>query len=725
MVYRGVVLAVSELAGIVKSVAVRERGTVVFELGAHGSDETYRCAYAGPNEVDRGDYIICTGHWVERVEGAQFRVSFITPSLPETAEGMQQYLASGKIPTIGPSLAAAIVSAFGSKSLEVMEGESARLTVVNGIGPERASRLGSYVAEHIAGLRLRETLAEIGLSDHGVARLAKRYGRDLVFQLSQNPYDLLARYPVFEFDAADQYARKIGFRSEVKQLRGAIRCILYYQSSQVGGSTLPEFVVREKVGALGLELPVSDEILSEITSDRDLSRVEGVDGVIYWVAGRHWELASSAMRAISAREIVENCLEQAISKKVHDKGSEFGAVTFSGAMTILRSRSWEGAQDQLRGIVDLASSVAPELRVVATAVSGAAADQLGYVLGRAATTLHKCLGIGVAGSSVCYTESSPLPADIIIVDEAHLLDLKLLELLLQGVSKTTAIILCGNPLLQRPDDIDLVLSSLIRAPGARVIDPSGCKNENRPGSMYKVARSIERGEFVPVSAESPEDLLHKMIDNPVISLWVKTDREARYALDQILPQMIESCGASTVQLISGQRKGLLGFDTLNKAYLRVFNPIAAARGVPKVQGEFLAVGDRLRVTRNLNSENLRTGDVVTIEAIGYQSVTVRRGQSSQTIDGRQLSRMQLGFASTPHRIAVRSAPVIILLLDGLATLSHNRQFLYMTASGSESRLVVIGAQRLWQKSMELDVLAREYPGPLELAVAYHSRLRAS
>lgn len=717
-------MAVTELPGKVVSILTTDAGHPAFDLAVETEPSPVRCVGYGMVEV--GDHVVCAGHWVRYPNHTQFSVNWVSPVLPATEADLQEYLASGKVRTVGPMLAESIVKAFGVEAIDVMASSPARLTTLQGIGPERAQALHELASEHMKVIKLRQQFVEAGLSANDIAVLTKRHKDHLLTRLCLSPYELIAAYPLFNFQAADQLADgNVLEDKETQRAVALIRCSVHKYERQSGMTATPKAYITEQLHLAGIDVD-PESVCDGQSGISVLSSPK--TGEPFFASRYRADTAKSVSEALADRQYCVSFLE-ALAEQQCKTANTLGHERYwrdvlphlQTSLLLVDEEYHRGGLSWVAQLLRMVRASAPGATVDLSSMTASGADQACHVLKNECVTLHRLLGVG-AVSTVSQRNNVSLPStDILIVLEAHLLDQHLLDALLKGVPVHATVILVGDRQLQRPDELDPVWSDLSMLPFVRrlvladQVDPT--VHEPLLASLVTQAFSLDAcGDVI--------DLLATLADNPVCALWTTSDKDTRRALDTVLPAFFDSYEPEAVQVITAGHRGLLGTHFLNRDFVNSFNPSAdrGGEGQPTAHKIPLALGDRLRVHQNLSAENLRTGDVVTVTAIkaAQQRVLVRRQGDEVSLSYLHLSRMRLAFVRTAARVFLSPAPIVIIVLDERAHYDHHTQFLYSAALGAQSRVVIVGPKHTYQACLNRDALVRPHKGALALSLATYA-----
>ena len=164
---------------------------------------------------------------IDREHGQQFRADELQTTHPASAEGIEKYLASGAIRSIGPKLAANIVAVYQERTLDIFENHPDLLLGVKGIGAERLKSIRQSWQEQKEVRKLMLFLTEQGITAGRAVRIYRTYGQEAIARIKENPYQLADDIRGIGFKTADELAAKLGIdRHSPFRARAAVRYTL-------------------------------------------------------------------------------------------------------------------------------------------------------------------------------------------------------------------------------------------------------------------------------------------------------------------------------------------------------------------------------------------------------------------------------------------------------------------------------------------------------------------
>ncbi|MDP2948316.1 MAG: AAA family ATPase, partial [Chloroflexota bacterium] len=462
-----------------------------------------------------GETLRLRGEWVVNLKyGEQFRVDSCLSVLPATLTGIQKYLGSGMIRGIGPVLAKRLVEAFALETLDVIDGDADRLQEVEGIGPVRSGRIVAAWGEQ---KEIREVM--VFLQGHGVSstyavKIYKRYGNQSVSVVKENPYRLAEDIRGIGFKTADKIARNLGIDpgSQIRAEAG----LLYMLSQMVdeGHVYYPQDQLVEKTSK---ELEIDDEMLLtalEALKVRDQAVVEDMDGqtAVYLKPLHMAEVnAASGLKVLLAshkkplRIDVEAAIEWAQKKTGMDLAElqkEAIRKAIAGKVVVITGGPGTGKTTVVNSIIRILE--ARRLRILLASPTGRAAKRLSEATGREAKTIHRLLEYSPAEGGFKRDRENPLKGDVLVVDEASMVDILLMNRLLQAVPRHATLVLVGA-VDQRPSvGPGSVLHNIIQSGVAATVTLTEIFRQARDSRIIVNAHRVNKGEFPLIKVESGE-----------------------------------------------------------------------------------------------------------------------------------------------------------------------------------------------------------------------------
>lgn len=719
------------LAGHVERVIYHnaENGFCVLRTGARGHrDVVTVVGYAAT--VSAGEWITASGEWVnDRTHGQQFRARFLRTSPPTSGDDIEKYLASGMIRGVGPVYARKLVRAFGEKVFDIIEAAPDRLREIAGIGPVRAASILVAWAEQKA---IREIM--VFLHGHGVGtaravRIFKTYGSDAIRVMTENPYRLARDIRGIGFKTADAIAIKLGIeKTAMIRVRAGISYALALAVDE-GHCGLPTDELAPLAGKL-LEVPqqlVWTALRIELQDGTVVADEVGETPCIF-LAGLHRAeraIAKRLMRLangplpwpwIDADKAVP-WVEKRVGLALADSQIAAIRLALKSKVVVMTGGPGVGKTTIVKAILRIL--VAKNARLLLCAPTGRAAKRMTEASGFEARTIHRLLEVDPKTGGFKRAEDNPLDCDLLVVDEASMVDVPLMHALLRAVPDKAALLVVGDtdqlPSVG-PGQVlaDIIASGAVptvrltevfrQAAQSRIITNAHRINQ---GSMPDLSRPESESDFYFVQADGPETAVSRIIE------LAKTRIPRRFGLDPI----------RDIQVLCPMNRAGVGARSLNIALQAVLNP-AGERKVERF-GWTYALGDKVMQIENDYDKEVYNGDTGTIE-----NVNPDLGEIVVSFDGRsvayrigELDTLVPAYAVTIHKSQGSEYPAVIIPVLTQHYVMLQRNLLYTGVTRGKRLVVLVGqkkavaiavrnvsGRRRWSKLNEwlvspLDVLA--------------------
>lgn len=643
------------------------------------------------NNVSPGETLRLRGRFVDHpVHGRRFQVASFTPVLPSSREGMARYLGSGLIPGVGKQLAVRLVNEFGEQALDVIATQSAKLRKVPGIGKSRAQAIASAVRERRDEAELMSYLHGLGLGPALARRLRKRYGERAVQVIREDPYLVAEQVQGIGFRTADAIGRASGLAlDDPRRAAGAVLHLLAQAADQGHSYSTVDLLARA-----GEALDVPADKLEDAVEELSGRELVVRDGEAVYAAPLHRaEVTVARLLAERARheQPARVGVDEAALANLSREQADAVRATFAGRLLIITGGPGTGKTTTVRGIVAAHRLAGHD--VVLCAPTGRAAKRLSEAAGHEARTIHRLLEWNPATARFQRDRSAPVEGDLVLVDEASMLNLQLAERLFAAIPAQVPLVLVGDVDQLPPVGPGQVLRATIDSGVARVVRLSTVFRQAQESRIVGAAHSILAGrvpEPTPAGTRGVGDLFVVRTRDPAVALTRLRDMLHR------LPTVYGIDPKRDVMVLSPMRRGPLGTERLNAYLQSELNPSDR----PPTKEAEPRPGDRVMQLRNDYEKEAFNGDLGEVR-------TVEGGITYVMLDGREvkyrrdeLDDLALAYASTVHKVQGSEFAAVIVVLHNSHHMLLSRALLYTAITRGKKLVVILGDDRALARAVQ-------------------------
>jgi len=625
--------------------------------------------------VQPGESLRLVGRWGSHPQyGRQFQVDSFTTVLPATIQGIERYLGSGLIKGIGPKMAARIVELFGVDTLDVIEKESGRLVEVPGLGPKRTKMIAEAWEEQRAIKEVMVFLQGVGVSTSLAVRIYKKYGDASISVVRNEPYRLASDVWGIGFKTADTIAQAVGIPHDSPQrVRAGIQYTLS-EAAEDGHCYLPEpNLLADAAEILGVPLDLVRRCLDELAGEEGVVRHAvpnpttegGTIPAVYLVPFDRAEasLAGSLLRLLDGRE---------------DRMPAFAGVDWAKALAWLRARTGAdlapeqeqavrlaltakvavltggpgcGKSFTVKSIISLAA--AKRAKIVLAAPTGRAAKRMTELTGHPAATVHRLLQLRPGGDPT-HDRDNPIDADLIVVDEASMLDLILANKLIKAVPRGAHLLLVGDVDQLPSVGAGEVLRDVLAAERIPRVRLTQIFRQAQESGVVVNAHRINAGQ--PPDLKAYPDFFHFPVEEPEAAAELVVDVVARRIPGKfgIRPR--------DIQVLTPMHRGPAGAGNLNLALQQAISPHREGAPERRHGGRVFRIGDKVIQIRNnydKGEAGVFNGTVGVVTALSSEDrqLTVRTDEDEDiAYDYDELDELQHAYAITVAPLAGLGVP---------------------------------------------------------------------
>ncbi|MER8042852.1 ATP-dependent RecD-like DNA helicase [Streptomyces sp. NPDC094032] len=660
-----------------------------------------------------GESLRMEGRWGSHPQyGRQFTVENYTTVLPATIQGIRRYLGSGLVKGIGPVFADRITTHFGLDTLQILEEAPKRLIEVPGLGPKRTKNITAAWEEQKAIKEVMVFLQGVGVSTSIAVRIYKKYGDSSISVVRNQPYRLAADVWGIGFLTADRIAQAVGIpHDSPDRVRAGLQYALS-QSTDQGHCYLPEErLIADAVKLLQVDTGLVIECLAELAEDPEgvvRETVPGPEGLpvtaVFLVPFHRAELslAGQLRRLLGAAEdrlpaFRDVPWDKALAWLADRTGASLAPeqeeavrIALTRKVAVLTGGPGCGKSFTVRSIVELAR--AKRAKVVLAAPTGRAAKRLAELTGAEASTVHRLLELKPGGDAA-YDRDRPLDADLVVVDEASMLDLLLANKLVKAVAPGAHLLLVGDVDQLPSVGAGEVLGDLL-APGSPVpaVRLTRIFRQAQQSGVVTNAHRINEG-LPPVTTGLPDFFLFAEEE---------TEDAARVAVEvaaQRIPAKFGLDPRRDVQVLAPMHRGPAGAGSLNGLLQQAITPARPDLAEKRFGGRVFRVGDKVTQIRNNYEKgangvfNGTVGVVTSLDPV-EQRLVVRTDEDEEVpYDFDELDELAHAYAVTIHRSQGSEYPAVVIPVTTSAWTMLQRNLLYTAVTRARKLVVLVGSRR--------------------------------
>ena len=639
-----------------------------------------------------GEAIELRGRWkFDSNWGEQFVVEEFSIREPDNLVSLQRYLSSELVNGIGEAYAKKLVDRFGKDVLEIIREEPSRLLEVAGIGRKRADAIvKAVVAENRQERALRELsllLLDYGIGSARIRSIYKRYGDAALDFLKRDPYRLTEDIRGIGFVIADRLARKMRVPPEsISRIKAGL---IYTMKKASGEGNC--FVQRDKlIEMAGKILNIGNEPIERGLDDLidNGSAVATSRGIypanLFAAESQSAKIVAELMGSTVARidkSRIENGLEKIgkASGIIHTEEQRAAVHMALGgnAFIVITGGPGTGKTTIIDSIVKIAGE--NDLRVSLCAPTGRAANRLSAVTGKTASTIHRLLEYKPhEGFGRSY--SRPIPTDILIIDEASMVDIELFSVLISAVRLGTKVVVVGDRDQLPSVGPGQVLSDIIESGAVPTV------------RLEHIHRQAAESRIVSESYNIIHGRMPKLKNDPRSDFFFISEEDREAGLELIvelaakrLPQKYGFDRTRDIQIVVPMYKGICGANAINERLRDTINP-----GDP-IPGTLFRPGDKVMQTRNNYDLNVFNGDIgIVISGDKEKGRLVVDFGQRLVYDHEAASDLALAYAITAHKSQGGEIPCVIIPIYKEHFILLNRNLLYTAITRAKQLCVIVG-----------------------------------
>ena len=644
-------------------------------------------------DVPVGSVLLVDGDWrVDPKYGQQFVAQSWTEVMPATLYGIEKYLGSGLVKGIGPAYAKAIVSRFGLETIDVIENDIERLLEVPRLGKKRMEKIRDSWEKQKDIKEVMVFLQGHGVSTAFAAKIYRKYEKESIAKVKENPYQLADDIWGIGFKTADSIASKMGYeKNDPRRCRSGILYALNELAEEGHVYAEPEQLVEAATKLLEAEETPVRQALASMMEAKD---VIADNDVVYLPPFYHAENGSAKrLQSLLADTTLSN--SDIAAEPEAEYGVKSGGIVYDevqqaaiqqaldSKVMVLTGGPGTGKTTTTQGII--AAFKARQMSILLAAPTGRAAKRMTEATGMEAKTIHRLLEYNPM-DGYKRNDENPLEGDALIVDECSMIDILLFYNLMKAIPSNMRLILVGD-IDQLPSvGAGNVLRDIIDSQQIPVVRLTRIFRQAQSSRIVMNAHAINAGQFPNIKNGLDSDFffINQEDADEMVKLIIGLVRER-------LPKKY-GYPPKEIQVLTPMQRGTVGAGNLNIELQNALNPTgpSLARG-----GYTFRQGDKVMQIRNNYDKNVFNGDIGYITAVDTNERTLTVTFDSRLVeyDITELDEIVLAYAVTIHKSQGSEFPVVVMPVTMKHFVMLQRNLIYTGITRAKKICVLVGTTK--------------------------------
>ncbi|MCI0381567.1 MAG: ATP-dependent RecD-like DNA helicase [Chlamydiae bacterium] len=682
-----------EVFGYIDSIIFAEEGFTVAKLKEPKKSDFTLIVGHIPS-LQPGETIHCKGNWrIHPKHGKQFEVESFELQAPSDLVGIQKYLESGMIKGIGTTYASRIVDKFKEETLRILDEEPERLREVSGIGEKRVAQIKKCWDEQKVIRRVMIFLRGHNVSASYAQKIYKAYGQESIEKVTKNPYALAKEIHGIGFKSADRIAQNLGVaKNSSDRIDAGIEFVLWQLSNEGHVCSTFDLLTTTAEKTLEVSKQEIEERLTTLCKKGDLIQEEN----LIWIkplylaeVGIAREIlrltsATCAIRAVELEKAVD-WVEQKLAIAFAEQQKNAIVRALQEKFLIITGGPGTGKSTITRAILTITEKLTK--RILLAAPTGRAAKRLSEITRKKAFTIHSLLEMDFRTGTFKKGRENPLQCDLIIVDEASMIDTLLMHSLLKAIPSHAKVIFVGD-IDQLPSvGPGNVLKDLIHSHKLVVAELKEIFRQAKGSHIILNAHRVNQGIFPILEPERKKDFLYFELQTPE-----EIAEKILTLITKELPKSYDFHPFEQIQLLSPMKKGIIGTENLNTILQQALNP--NDRPIFRFGRKFL-IGDKVMQIRNNYEKEVYNGDVGFIADIDFAEQTMQVVFDGKAIhyEFAEIDELILAYAVSIHKYQGSECPCVIIPIHTSHFKLLYRNLLYTGITRGKKLVVLIGTKK--------------------------------
>lgn len=683
--------------------------------------------------INVGETVKVEGEWIYHPNyGEQLEITNIWTVTPSTVNGIEKYLSSGLIPHIGPKTAKRIVDRFGLDTLDIIQYNPEKLKEIEGIGDKKLKKIVEAFEEQGEIRDIMVFLQQYDITPNYSIRIYKKYGKDTIKIISQNPYKLSEDIFGIGFKTANKIAQKMGIdKNSPYRIEGGIRYTLMKYAG-AGHSYVPKNeLIQSTAQLLELEEYLVEGSLQDLAIKGTIHISTIDDQVLIYYTPFHVAENNVSRKIVEISRVelkeLDIDLDKAIKAIEGEEGIQFAEKqieaikeSVENGIVVITGGPGTGKTTTINAIIKIFEDQG--LKVHLAAPTGRAAKRMTETTGREAKTIHRLLEYSFMEEDMAFglNEDSPLDTDLLIIDEASMIDILLMNNLLKAIMPGTRLILVGDVDQLPSVGAGNVLKDIIESGVVKVVELDEIFRQAEESMIVVNAHRINKGEY-PYLNRKGKDFYFIRETNPKII----ADTVVELCKDR-LPNYYGIDPLKDIQVLSPMKKGDIGINVLNKQLQEALNPKGFGKKEKILGDELFRVGDKVMQIKNNYSteweiikdgvlqekgEGVFNGDLGFILDIDDEDRVMKilfDDEKEVEYSFNQLDELKLSYATTVHKSQGSEFEVVVMPIYWGPPMLLTRNLLYTAITRAKRLVVLVGEEKYLKSMIRNNRIAKRY-----------------
>jgi exodeoxyribonuclease V alpha subunit len=644
--------------------------------------------------IQVGQLIRCQGAWqINPRHGRQFSVEKFSYELPSNIEAIEHMLGSKFIPGIGQKTAKRIVEKFGATTFAVLEHTPERLYEIEGLGKKRADKIIEKWKSRTQLQELLVLLCSWGISHTAAARIFQRWGSEALSIIKSNPYRLAKEISGFGFLMADKIAEKLGIPKESSVRIDAALSHFLWEFSNDGHTCIPQEVfIPHAAERLSIPIATTESRLVELIKQKEIlnNTIKNTTCVTlpqfftqeHALAKNILRLSScvTSLRPVDPLKALQ-WSEGILNMQFAEQQKQAIICALQNKVCIITGGPGTGKSTITRAIVSILSVLTKKIYLVAP--TGRAAKRLHEITNRYAQTIHRLLKFNPATATFTYHGENYLPCDVVIIDEASMIDTSLAQAIFSAIPDHAHAIIVGDVDQLPSIGPGNVLRDLIESKKIATVRLDRIFRQARHSKIVENSHRINLGLMPHLHTHPNSDFVFIKSDDPEI-----IRKEVIELVTKKLPDQFHLRWEQDIQIIAPMRKGTCGIDQLNADIQAYHCQLHAKRR----RGRFVQ-GDKVIQLKNNYQKEVFNGDIGFVLSVEERSLIVGFDDQEVVYEDDETEELSLAWAVSVHKYQGSECPCVVIPIHTQHFKLLKRNLLYTAVTRGKKLVVLVGSPK--------------------------------